>query len=53
MNDIKFRNLNLSLIVPFVLFQKKYTDELNGNIFSKKETITFSSGRLYLRNAAV
>ena len=39
MNDIKFRNLNLSLIVPFVLFQKKYTDELNGNIFSKKEKI--------------
>ena len=47
MNDIKFRNLNLSLIVPFVLFQKKYTDELNGNIFSKKETIRNLKNKYY------
>ena len=39
MSDIKFKNLDLSLIDKLVLFQKKFYDELNGNVFSKKELI--------------
>ena len=39
MGDIKFKNLDLSLIDKLVLFQKKFLDELNGNVFSKKELI--------------
>ena len=39
MDDIKFRNLDLSLIDKLVLFQKNFFDELNGNVFSKKELI--------------
>ena len=39
MDNIKFRNLDLSLIDKLVLFQKNFFDELNGNVFSKKELI--------------
>ena len=39
MSDIKFKNLDLSLIDKLVLFQKNFYDELNGNVFSKKELI--------------
>ena len=39
MDDIKFRKLDLSLIDKLVLFQKNFFDELNGNVFSKKELI--------------
>ena len=39
MNNIKFKNLDLSLVKPIVSFQKKFVDELNGNIFIEKEII--------------
>ena len=39
MNNIKFKNLDLSLVKPIVSFQKKFVDELNGNIFIEQEII--------------
>lgn len=39
MNNIKFKNLDLSLVKPLVSFQKKFVDELNGNIFIEQEII--------------
>ena len=39
MNNIEFKNLDLSLVKPIVSFQKKFVDELNGNIFIEKEII--------------
>ena len=39
MNNIEFKNLDLSLVKPLVSFQKKFVDELNGNIFIEKEII--------------
>ena len=39
MNNIKFKNLDLSLVKPIVSFQKKFVDELNGNIFLEQEII--------------
>ena len=39
MNNIEFKNLDLSLVKPLVLFQKKFVDELNGNIFIEQEII--------------
>ena len=39
MNNIKFKNLDLSLVKPIVSFQKKFVDELNGNIFFEQEII--------------
>ena len=39
MNNIKFKNLDLSLVKPLVSFQKKFVDELNGNIFLEQEII--------------
>ena len=39
MNNIKFKNLDLSLVKPLVSFQKKFEDELNGNIFIEQEII--------------
>ena len=39
MNNIEFKNLDLSLVKPLVSFQKKFVDELNGNIFIEQEII--------------
>ena len=39
MKNIEFKNLDLSLVKPIVSFQKKFVDELNGNIFIEKEII--------------
>ena len=39
MNNIEFKNLDLSLVKPIVSFQKKFVDELNGNIFIEQEII--------------
>ena len=39
MNNIEFKNLDLSLVKPIVSFQKKFVDELNGNIFLEQEII--------------
>jgi len=39
MNNIEFKNLDLSLVKPLVSFQKKFVDELNGNIFLEQEII--------------
>ena len=39
MNNIEFKNLDLSLAKPLVSFQKKFVDELNGNIFIEQEII--------------
>ena len=39
MNNIEFKNLDLSLVKPLVSFQKKFEDELNGNIFIEQEII--------------
>ena len=39
MNNFKFKNLDLSLVKPLVSFQKKFVDELNGNIFFEQEII--------------
>ena len=38
MNNIEFKNLDLSLVKPLVSFQK-FVDELNGNIFIEQEII--------------
>ena len=39
MNSFEFKNLDLSLVKPIVSFQKKFVDELNGNIFLEQEII--------------
>jgi len=39
MKNIEFKNLDLSLVKPIVSFQKKFVDELNGNIYIEKEII--------------
>ena len=39
MKNIEFKNLDLSLVKPIVSFQKKFVDELNGNIFLEQEII--------------
>ena len=39
MNNIEFKNLDLSLVKPLVSFQKRFEDELNGNIFIEQEII--------------
>jgi len=39
MNSLEFKNLDLSLVKPIVSFQKKFVDELNGNIFLEQEII--------------
>lgn len=39
MKNIEFKNLDLTLVKPIVSFQKKFVDELNGNIFIEKEII--------------
>ena len=39
MNNLEFKNLDLSLVKPIVSFQKKFVDELNGNIFIEQEII--------------
>ena len=39
MNNFEFKNLDLSLVKPLVSFQKKFVDELNGNIFFEQEII--------------
>ena len=39
MNNIEFKNLDLSLVKPLVSFQNKFVDELNGNIFIEQEII--------------
>ena len=39
MNNFEFKNLDLSLVKPIVSFQKKFVDELNGNIFIEQEII--------------
>jgi ribosomal protein S18 acetylase RimI-like enzyme len=39
MKNIEFKNLDLSLVKPIVSFQKKFVDELNGNIFIEQEII--------------
>ncbi len=39
MKDVEFKSLDLSLVKPLVLFQKKFFQQLNGNIFYENEII--------------
>ena len=39
MKNIRFKNLDSSLVNSLVLYQKKFLNELNGNIFFEKEII--------------
>ena len=39
MKNIRFKNLDPSLVNSLVLYQKKFLNELNGNIFFEKEII--------------
>ena len=50
MNNIKFKNLDLSLVKPLVSFQKKFVDELNGNIFIEQEIIRNLNSKHFYSN---
>jgi ribosomal protein S18 acetylase RimI-like enzyme len=53
MNNIKFKNLDLSLVKPLVSFQKKFEDELNGNIFIEQEIIRNLNSKYFYSNLCV
>ena len=50
MNNIEFKNLDLSLVKPLVSFQKKFVDELNGNIFIEQEIIRNLNSKHFYSN---
>lgn len=53
MNNIEFKNLDLSLVKPIVSFQKKFVDELNGNIFIEQEIIRNLNSKYFYSNLCV
>ena len=50
MNNIEFKNLDLSLVKPLVSFQKKFVEELNGNIFIEQEIIRNLNSKHFYSN---
>lgn len=53
MNNIEFKNLDLSLVKPLVSFQKKFVDELNGNIFIEQEIIRNLNSKYFYAHLCV
>ena len=53
MNNIEFKNLDLSLVKPLVSFQKKFVDELNGNIFIEQEIIRNLNSKYFYSHLCV
>ena len=53
MNNTEFKNLDLSLVKPLVSFQKKFVDELNGNIFIEQEIIRNLNSKYFYSHLCV
>ena len=53
MNNIKFKNLDLSEFKQLVSFQKKFVDELNGNIFIEQEIIKNLNSKYFYSHLCV